>query len=180
MAVTFTSIVAGAADLYIADTLGGLTSGNVGSTQDGAAISWEPSNVDIEVDQFGDAARVITEKIKVMVKTKLAEGTLQNLVYAWNYPSSNLVTVPAVTTTVSVGLQSVYPTERFLRLIGSAPGSTSSVTKTRTYTCSRVMQYSASEHTMKRADNVSFPVDFRVLPNPSNTGAEYGTIVDTL
>ena len=178
MAVTFTNIVAGAADIFIGDTVGALT--NIGSTQDGAAISWEPTNVDIEVDQFGDAARVITEKIKVMVKTKLAEGTLDNLVIAWNYPSNSLVTVPATTKTLRFGLQSVYPTERYLRLIGTAPGSTSSVTKTRTYDCSRVMQYASSEHTMKRAMNVSYPVDFRILPNPSNTGAEYGTIVDTL
>jgi len=178
MAVTFTNIVAGAAQLLIGDSAG--TVADVGSTQDGASIAWEPTNVDIEVDQFGDAARVITEKIKVMVKTKLAEGTLQNLTYAWNYPTSTLVTVPTVTTTLSVGLQSVYPTERALRLIGSAPNSTSSVAKLRTYTCNRVMQYASSEHIMKRASNVAFPVDFRILPVPSQTGFEYGTIVDGL
>jgi hypothetical protein len=170
MAVTFTNIVVGEAVVKVDNV-------DVGATQDGAAISWEPDMVDIEIDQFGDAARVVTAKIKVHVKTKLAEGTLDNLVTVWNYPTSKLTSGAGVKT-LNLGLQTVYPTEHTLILTGNAPGTTASVTKTRTYTCGRVISYSSSEHTMKRSDNISFPVDFRILPDPSQTGKEYGTIVD--
>lgn len=170
MAVTFTNILVGEAVVKVDGT-------DVGGTQDGASISWEPDMVDIEIDQFGDAARVVTAKIKVHVKTKLAEGTLDNLAMVWNYPSSK-VTTGGGFKTFNVGLQTVYPTEHTLVLTGNGPGTTASVTKGRTYTCGRVISYSSSEHTMKRADNVSFPVDFRILPDPTQTGKEYGTIVD--
>jgi hypothetical protein len=33
---------------------------------------------------------------------------------------------------------------------------------------------------LKRAENAAYPVDFRILPNPANTGQEYGTIVDQI
>jgi hypothetical protein len=65
-------------------------------------------------------------------------------------------------------------------LVGKAPNSNATVTKTRTYTTYRAIQYSGSEHSLNRAENVKFPVDFRILPDGSHTGAEYGTIVDTV
>jgi len=175
MAVTFTNIVVGAAQLFIGDNKAAAV--DVGGTQDGAELMWEPTMVDIEVDQYGDAAKVVLSKIKVVVKTKLAEGTLDNLVFAWNNPTSQLTSGAGVKT-FNLGLQSVYPVERYLKLIGNAPGSTASVTKTRTYECTRVVQYAASSHNMKRAENVAYPVEFRILPNSALTGAEYGTITD--
>lgn len=175
MAITFTNIVVGEAQVFIGANSGSAV--DIGATQDGAEMSWEPDMVDIEIDQFGDAARVVQSKVKVMVKTKMAEGTLDNLIIAWNYPSSKLATGGGEKV-LSVGLQSVYPQEQYLKLIGNAPGSTASVTKARTYECNRVVSYSSSSHSMKRAENVSFPVDFRILPDPTQTGAEYGTITD--
>jgi len=77
-------------------------------------------------------------------------------------------------------MYSAYPQEHTLILVGTAPNTTALVTKTRTYTTTRAIQYSGSEHSLNRNENVSFPVDFRILPNSSQTGAEYGTIVDTL
>jgi hypothetical protein len=175
MSVTFTNIVVGEGTLYVGANSGSAV--DLGATQDGAEIAWEPDMVDIEVDQFGDAARVVQSRVKVSLKTKLAEGTLDNLLIAWNYPDSKLV-AGVGTNTLSIGLQSVYPQERYLKLIGNAPGSTASNTYLRTYECNRVMSYSSSSHMVKRAENVAFPVDFRILPDPTQTGAEYGTIED--
>jgi hypothetical protein len=178
MAVTFSNIVVGEGALFMSTN--GITYTDLGATQDGAELAWEPDMVDIEIDQFGDAARVVTSKIKVSLKTKLAEATLENLARAWNYSVAGTVTTAGSTKTLKMGLQSVYPVENYIRLIGTAPGSTATTTYTRTYNCNRVIQYSSSSHMLKRAENMAFPVDFRILPNPSNTGAEYGTIVDQI
>ena len=78
MAVTFTNIVVGQAEFSLEGT-------NVGATQEGVNIGWEPDMVDIEVDQFGDAARVVQSMTKVTVTTTLAEATLVNLAHAWGY-----------------------------------------------------------------------------------------------
>ena len=181
MAVTFANIMVGEGTLKVGNNSGGAATNDVGSTQEGVAISWEPDMVDIEVDQFGDAARVITEKVKVSLKTKLAEATLENLSYAWNYiASQQLVTSAGVSKTLNVGIQSVYPAENYLKVIGTAPNSSATKTYTRTYECWRAVQFAASTHTLKRADAISFPVEFRILPNSNYTGKEYGTITDSL
>jgi hypothetical protein len=178
MAVTFSNIVVG--EGTIAMSTDGVNFVDLGATQDGAELAWEPDMVDIEIDQFGDAARVVTSKIKVSLKTKLAEGTLENLARAWNYSVNAEVTTGGGNKTLSVGIQSVYPVENAIRLVGTAPGSTATLELTRTYNCNRVIQYSSSSHMLKRAENTAFPVDFRLLPDPSQTGSEYGTIVDQL
>jgi len=171
MAVTFANIVVGEGSLTVDGT-------NVGATQEGASLAWEPDMVDIEVDQFGDAALVVQSKVKVSLKTTLAEATLNNLVVAWGLKAADLVTTSVKT--LSIPLYSVYPQEHTVVLVGKAPNSTASVTKTRTYTTYRAIQYSGSEHALNRSENVKFPVDFRILPDGSHTGAEYGTIVDTI
>lgn len=189
MAVNFSNIITGEGKLEVAQisTLGVIGSyADVGATQDGAEIAWEPDMVDIEVDQFGDAARVIVSKIKVSVKTKLAEATLLNLAYAWNLDTTIggegeiAYGSPSGYNTMRIGLQSVYPVERSIKITGNAPGTSGLVTKTRVYTCNRVVQYDSSSHTLKRAENISFPVHFRLLPDVSTTGKEYGTIVDQI
>lgn len=179
MAVTFSNIIVGEGTISISSN--GVTFTDLGATQDGAELAWEPDMVDIEIDQFGDAARVVAAKIKVSLKTKLAEGTLENLARSWNYDtSSKITTVAGVTKTLSMGIQSVYPVENAIKLVGTAPGSTATAELSRTYTCHRVIQFSSSSHMLKRAENTSFPVDFRLLPDPNKTGQEYGTIVDAL
>ena len=176
MAITFTNILVGEGVISLGATEG--SAADLGATQEGASISWEPDMVDIEIDQFGDAARVVQSKVKVSLKTTLAEATLENLRVAWGYASTNIVAGAGIKT-FSFGLHSVYPEEHFIQIVGTAPGSTASVTRTRTYKCRRCIQYAASEHTLKRAENIAFPVEFRLLPDPQYTGAEYGTIVDT-
>lgn len=173
MAITFLNIVVGEGALTVDGS-------DVGATQDGAEISWEPDMVDIEVDQFGDAARVVQSKQKVSLKTKLAEATLENLALVWGYDDADIVTVPSTTKTLPISLHGVYPEEHELVLVGNAPGSTATTTYTRTYTCGRAVSYTSSSHMLKRAENVAFPVDFRILPDPTLSGSEYGTIVDEI
>jgi hypothetical protein len=180
MAITFSNIIVGEGNLFVGPAAtGDATAVNVGATQDGVEIAWEPEMVDIEVDQFGDAARVVNSKIKVSVKTKLAEGTLSNMILAWNYGTNKLATGSTLAT-LSIGIQPVYPEERFIKIVGTAPGTTAAAEKDRVYRCNRCIQYSSSSHMLQRAENTAFPVDFRILPDPTKTGAEYGTIVDSL
>lgn len=173
MAITFLNIVVGEGTLSVDGS-------DVGATQDGAEIAWEPDMVDIEIDQFGDAARVVQSKQKVSLKTKLAEATLENLSLVWGYDDADITTSPGVSKTMPIALHGVYPEEHTLTLVGNAPGSTATTTLNRTYTCRRAVSYTSSSHMLKRAENVAFPVDFRILPDPTITGSEYGTIVDEL
>ena len=188
MAITIRNIVVGEGTLSLAPTTSG-TLADIGATQEGAELSWEPDMVDIEVDQFGDAAKVVQSRVKCMLKTQLAEATMINLAYAWGYNTgltgdTASATTPGVqaesagTQTFNLGIHSVYPNERKLQLVGNAPGSDSSTTLTRTYTCNRVVSYNSSSHSLKRAENTAFPVEFRILPDPTVTGKDYGTIVD--
>lgn len=179
MSITFSNIIVGEGTLYVGANEA--TATDVGATQDGVEIAWEPEMVDIEVDQFGDAARVVNSKIKVNVKTKLAEGTLDNMVLAWNYADSRLTTGGSAGSggrELKIGIQPVYPVERFIGVVGTAPGSTGAQELLRRYRCNRAVQYSASSHMLQRAENTAFPVDFRILPDPTQSGAEYGTIRD--
>ncbi len=97
MAVTVANIVVGEATIQLgtnanATSISAMNGfADVGATSNGVEISWEPEVVDIEVDQFGDAAKLIQSKVKVMLKTTLAEGTLTNLTTAWNYDDGDIV-----------------------------------------------------------------------------------------
>lgn len=185
MAVIVNNILVGEGTLYLAPN-SAATVVDVGATQEGAEISWEPDMVDIEVDQLGDAAKVVQSRVKCMVKTTLAEATLANLAYAWGYRTGLIASDMAVIanqpgvsgTTFNLGVTSTYPAERKMKLEGNAPGSNSTTTKKRTYTCNRVISYNASSHSLRRSENVAFPVEFRILPDTTATGKEYGTIID--
>lgn len=159
---------------------------DVGATTGGVEISWEPDMVDIEIDQYGDAARVIQSKVKVMVKTTLAEGTLKNLAMAWNYDNTiggdalKANTTAANTTTFHFGAQSVNPFEYALQVTGQAPGSTASVTKTRKFNTKRAISMTTSMISMKRAEATVFETSFRILPVTGDSGYEYGKIIDQI
>lgn len=157
---------------------------DVGATNGGVEISWEPDMVDIEIDQYGDAAKVIQSKVKVMVKTTLAEATLNNLATAWSYDNATggadiiANNDGANTKTLLFGTQSVYPFEYALQIVGNAPGSTASVTKTRKFNTKRAVSFTSSMLSMKRAEATMFEVSFRILPVTSDAGYEYGKIID--
>jgi hypothetical protein len=190
MAVTTSNIVVGEASVKTGTSNITMTNADfdnltdVGATQGGLEISWEPDMVDIEIDQYGDAAKVIQSKVKVMVKTTLAEGTLNNLATAWSYDNAlggdniKANNDGANTKTLLFGSQSVYPYEYAIQVTGYAPGSTASVTKTRKFNTKRAVSMTTSMLSMKRAEASVFEVSFRVLPVVGDTGYEYGKIID--
>lgn len=194
MAVNTANIVVGEATVAMGEAgtaFSALT--DVGATIDGVEISWEPDMVDIEIDQFGDAAKVIQSRVKVMLKTTFAEATLTNLAHAWNYNSvhagtdstsadivDNLDTVTgaSATLTFKFGIENVYPYEKVIEIVGNAPGTTASVSKSRTFQAKRAVSFSSSSHSMKRTEPVAFPVEFRILPTRADVDYEYGKIID--
>lgn len=152
------------------------TFSDLGFTVDGVEVTLEPDMVDIMVDQLGDAAKLIEQSVKVMLRTTLAEATLENLAIAWGYAASAVTTSPGVSKTFSIGIfADGKPIERAIKFVGKSPDGFA-----RTYTCRRVVSVSASGHSYKRGEATLFPVEFRLLPDPTQTGAEYGTIVDLL
>lgn len=157
---------------------------SVGGTQGGVEITWEPDMVDIEVDQYGDAAKVIQSKVKVMLKTTMAEATLNNLAVAWSYDSTTdgadilSNNDGANTRTFMFGVQNVYPYEKAVQIEGNAPGSTASTTKTRKFRTKRAISMESSTISMKRAEATVFAVSFRILPVSSDVNYEYGKIID--
>lgn len=190
MAVSVSNIVVGEATVKTGVSNTAMTNADfdsltdVGATNGGVEISWEPDMVDIEIDQYGDAAKVIQSKVKVMVKTTLAEATLNNLAIAWSYDNATggadvkSNNDGANTKTLLFGTQSVYPFEYALQITGNAPGSTASVTKTRKFNTKRAVSFTSSMLSMKRAEASMFEVSFRILPVTEDAGYEYGKIID--
>jgi len=190
MAVSVSNIVVGEAVIKTGASNTTMTNADfdsltdVGATNGGVEISWEPDMVDIEIDQYGDAAKVIQSKVKVMVKTTLAEATLNNLATAWSYDNAtggaDIISNNdgANTKTLLFGTQSVYPFEYALQVTGNAPGSTASVTKTRKFNTKRAVSFTSSMLSMKRAEATMFEVSFRILPVTADAGYEYGKIID--
>lgn len=150
---------------------------DVGYTTEGVEISLEPSITDVNVDQLGDAAKLIEESIQVTISTTLAEATLANLALAWGRPDSAYTTTDGgISGTLKLGVNcSGKPVERQLVFTGASPDGNE-----RVYTCNRAVSVASSAHSYKRGEATLFPVEFRILPDGSATGQEYGTIVDTL
>lgn len=156
---------------------------DVGATTGGVEISWEPDMVDIEIDQYGDAALVIQSKVKVIVKTTLAEATLNNLALAWSYDNADGgadIELSNTERTLNFGSQSVYPFEYALQITGNAPGSNASGNKTRKFNTKRAVSFTTSMIAMKRSEATTFEVSFRILPVTGDAGFEYGKIIDQL
>lgn len=186
MAVNVSNIVVGEATIQIDDSANATdiaamdAFGDIGATQNGVEISWEPDMVDIEIDQYGDAAKIIQTRVKVMVKTTLAEATLANLTHAWNYGSTDISAAQdgANTTTFNFASQGVTPYEKALVITGKAPGHTASVTKERKFYTKRAISMASTQLNMKRDEASTFAVEFRILPKTEDVGYEYGKIID--
>lgn len=189
MAVNVSNIVVGEATLKLGDSANATSIvamdafSDLGATQNGVEISWTPDMVDIEIDQYGDAARIVQSKVKVTVKTTLAEATLNNLALAWNYDSVGTDAVKANndganTKTFLFGAQTVFPYEKAIVITGTAPNSAAGGIKTRKFYTKRAISMEATNVTMKRAEATVFAVGFRILPKVEDAGYEYGKIID--
>jgi hypothetical protein len=118
----------------------------VGYTNTGLEISYEPVYGEVMVDQLLDAARIFKQSLKVMLKTELTEATLENLQFSWgqmdsyyvpNASDNAIVNVPvlknndtdyttstdnpAASLALAAGALGDAPVERVIIAVGQAP-----------------------------------------------------------
>ena len=175
---------------------------NVGYTNNGLQITYNPTYGSVTVDQLLDSAKLFKESMEVMLMTEMAEGTLENLLVVFGQPGggSSVTSIsanetltsaePTSTTTQQLGLAAgallSEPTERQLCAVGPAPdysgaSAISGYTRNeRVYYGRRVLSVQQSQFSLARNTPTTFPVTFRLLPSGDAThvGAEYGKIID--
>jgi hypothetical protein len=156
---------------------------NVGYTNNGLQVTYNPSYGSVTVDQLLDSAKLFKETMEVMIATEMAEGTLENVLAVFGQSSSTLdaTTDPKVKTLgLAGGALGEAPTERQLIAVGQAPTSASVSESERVYYARRVLSVQQSQFSLARNAASTFPVTFRLLPSGDNAhkGKEYGFIVD--
>lgn len=153
---------------------------SVGLTQDGIEVAYEPDFGSVDVDQLLDAAKMFKQGQSVSVNTTLAEATLENLMVVWGLQNDVLVNESATADRLDIaaGALGDEPVERSIAFVGPAPRSAAGVRRERVYHVHRSLQVESSSHSLAKAANTAFPVSFRILPDPTYTGAEYGVIRD--
>jgi hypothetical protein len=154
---------------------------NVGFTNNGLQITYNPSYGSVTVDQLLDSAKLFKESMEVMIATELAEGTLENVLAVFGQAGTATVTGTADSKKSTIGLEAgalgVAPTERQLVAVGQAPTEDSTKAE-RVYYARRVLSVQQSQFSLARNAATTFPVTFRLLPVEAKTGSEYGIIVD--
>lgn len=178
---------------------------NVGYTNNGLEITFNPTFGDVMVDQLLDVAKLYKSGMQVTLKTSFAEATLENLLIsigqkgsvnaytstAVTYSGTAVTTAPQINTESTVahgkyiellsGDLGDYPVERSLVAVGPGTGTTfatggsTSDQKERVYVAYRAVSISNVTVSAKRDAATTFDVEFRLLPD--DVGA-YGKIVD--
>ena len=157
---------------------------NVGYTNNGLQISYQPTYDSVTVDQLLDTAKLFKSAMQVQISTEMAEGTLENVLAVFGQKSSTLTSTGSAATAVdTLGLEAgalgAAPTERQLIAVGQAPTSEASATE-RVYYARRVLSVEQSQFSLARTAATTFPVTFRLLPSgdSAHSGSEYGKIID--
>jgi hypothetical protein len=155
---------------------------NVGFTNNGLQITYNPTFDSVTVDQLLDTAKLFKSAMEVMIATEMSEGTLENIATVFGQPASTLSTAgTGVTKVDTLGLEAgalgAAPTERQLIAVGLAPTATSTASE-RVYYARRVLSVQQSQFSLARTTPTTFPVTFRLLPDASYAGSEYGKIID--
>jgi hypothetical protein len=158
---------------------------NVGYTNNGLQITYNPTYGSVTVDQLLDTAKLFKESMEVMIATEMAEGTLENVLAVFGQGTSTLsaALTNSATSTQTLGLEAgalgVAPTERQLIAVGQAPTTVGASTE-RVYYARRVLSVQQSQFSLARNNPTTFPVTFRLLPdgNTAYAGQEYGKIID--
>ncbi len=169
------------------NTAGGLTAAayrNVGFTNNGLQISYQPTFDSVTVDQLLDTAKLFKSAMMVQISTEMAEGTLENILAVFGQKKGTLASAgTGATATDTLGLEAgalgAAPTERQLIAVGQAPTSEASATE-RVYYARRVLSVEQSQFSLARTAATTFPVTFRLLPSgdSAHVGSEYGKIID--
>jgi hypothetical protein len=152
---------------------------NVGYTNNGLQVTYNPSYGSVTVDQLLDTAKLFKESMEVMIATEMAEGTLENVLAVFGQRSTTL-TESGKKLGLAGGALGEAPTERQLIAVGQAPTSTAESSTERVYYARRVLSVQQSQFSLARNAASTFPVTFRLLPSGELThaGEEYGFIVD--
>ena len=152
---------------------------NVGYTNNGLQITYNPSYGSVTVDQLLDSAKLFKETMEVMIATEFAEGTLENVLGVFGQSAATL-TESGKKLGLAAGALGEAPVERQLVAVGQAPTTAASSKTERVYYARRVLSVQQSQFSLARNAASTFPVTFRLLPSGAagDAGAEYGTIVD--
>jgi len=151
---------------------------NVGYTNNGLQITYNPTYGSVTVDQLLDTAKLFKESMEVMLATEFAEATLENVLAVFGQGADTLADGTLGLAAGALGLQ---PTERQLIAVGNAPtvnNSGANQKSERVYYARRVLSVQQSQFTLARNAATVFPVTFRLLPDAAYAGKEYGVIVD--
>ena len=155
---------------------------NVGYTNNGLQITYNPTYDSVTVDQLLDTAKLFKSAMEVMIATEMSEGTLENVVAVFGQSASTLTTTGTGTSKKDIlgleaGALGAAPTERQLIAVGQAP-TASSTSSERVYYARRVLSVQQSQFSLARTTPTTFPVTFRLLPDANYAGSEYGKIID--
>jgi hypothetical protein len=155
---------------------------NVGFTNNGLQITYNPTYDSVTVDQLLDTAKLFKSAMEVMIATEMSEGTLENIVAVFGQSATSLSTTGSGTSkkdtlNIEAGSLGAAPTERQLIAVGQAPTASSTVSE-RIYYARRVLSVQQSQFSLARTTPTTFPVTFRLLPDANYNGSEYGKIID--
>ena len=198
---TSTNIIVGAAALFVADTT--LTPAtlenfdteesfkdtlsdetdytNVGYTMNGLEMQFQPDFGEVQVDQILDVAKLYKQGMQVNLATAFAEATLENLLLAFAFKSTELTGSSASNAgqvlNLSAGNIGECPVERGIVAIGPGTGDcVDSPFMERVYTAYRALSIENVTVSAKRDEASMFEVSFRLLPE--DVSGSYGKIVD--
>ena len=155
---------------------------NVGFTNNGLQITYNPTYDSVTVDQLLDTAKLFKSAMEVMIATEMSEGTLENIVAVFGQSASTLTSTGSGTSKKDVlgleaGALGAAPTERQLIAVGLAPTASATASE-RVYYARRVLSVQQSQFSLARTTPTTFPVTFRLLPDANYSGSEYGKIID--
>lgn len=157
---------------------------NVGFTNNGLQITYNPTFDSVTVDQLLDTAKLFKSAMEVMIATEMSEGTLENVLTVFGQGRATLDESDNTKDVLGLeaGALGQAPTERQLIAVGQAPGvdvEGNNITKTeRVYYARRVLSVQQSQFSLARTAPTTFPVTFRLLPDVNQAGSEYGKIID--
>jgi hypothetical protein len=161
---------------------------NVGFTQDGLELSFEPNYNEVMVDQVLDAAKIFKTEMKAYAQCTLAEATLANVLIVLgsqvaDYSSTAVSSVDGVAGTgasvtyfdLNPGSLFDAPVERTILWVGNPAGKAAGDKKERIYAASRCMSMETVSISIKRDEASLLPVRFRLL---ADNNARYGRVYD--
>jgi hypothetical protein len=160
---------------------------DIGYTNNGLEIQFQPEFGEVRVDQILDVAKMFKSGMQVTLNTSMAEATLENLLLAIAGNEDDLNTAGTDTTwgddasavlSLNGGSLGQCPVERGLIAVGPSTGDCITAANSgaeRVYLAYRVLSIDSVTLSAKRDEASTFDVSFRLLPNDSGV---YGQIVD--